>query len=159
MFNGQVGDGPAAPGPAICANVPTDTLVEPSSLMAATNTSLLGRPSGPSAERCGLVDRSASNCRVQDRQSTELIVRRPTVLQRVHTEAEWDDIRPIITELYLTERKPLKEVMRILQEDHEFRATYFIAVALLEQELTIKQDTNVQKAHHEVGSLQETPTA
>jgi len=38
--------------------------------------------------------------------------------------AEWDRQKPNIKQLLLVEKKPLKEVMQILQEEHSFHAEY-----------------------------------
>jgi hypothetical protein len=50
----------------------------------------------------------------------------PTALQlrnkRVPTE-QWETIRPLFTRLYQEEKRPLKEVMEILERDHHFKAT------------------------------------
>lgn len=37
--------------------------------------------------------------------------------------ADWDRHRPIITQLYIEEGKPLKEVIDILENDYSFKAT------------------------------------
>lgn len=37
--------------------------------------------------------------------------------------SEWEKKRPIITRLYQEEKRPLKEVMEILQREHGFTAT------------------------------------
>jgi hypothetical protein len=37
---------------------------------------------------------------------------------------DWDVQRPIIEHLYSTEDKNLKEVMEIMENEHEFHATY-----------------------------------
>jgi Clr5 domain len=37
---------------------------------------------------------------------------------------EWDTIKPVFTDLYSTQKKPLKEVMEILKRDRAFVATY-----------------------------------
>jgi hypothetical protein len=36
---------------------------------------------------------------------------------------DWDQIRPHLEQYYIEERKPLKEVAKILEEKHNFRAT------------------------------------
>jgi len=41
---------------------------------------------------------------------------------RQHTESEWESIRDIFTRLYQTEGIILKEVRRILTEQHDFHA-------------------------------------
>src|SRR5687768_4349071 len=52
----------------------------------------------------------------------------PSTLQPVrnpkeHTPAEWEELRPRFTELYLHERKRLADVSRILREERGFHAT------------------------------------
>jgi Clr5 domain len=41
---------------------------------------------------------------------------------RQHSDREWESIRDIFTSLYQTEGKELKEVRRILAEQHDFHA-------------------------------------
>lgn len=36
----------------------------------------------------------------------------------------WEDYRPIIRRLYMDEKRPLREVMEILERDFDFKATY-----------------------------------
>jgi hypothetical protein len=36
---------------------------------------------------------------------------------------DWDAVRPLITRMYKLEGKPLKEVMRIMETEHQFLAT------------------------------------
>jgi hypothetical protein len=43
--------------------------------------------------------------------------------KRVPTE-QWEAIRPLFTRLYQEEKRPLKEVMEILEREHHFKATY-----------------------------------
>lgn len=38
---------------------------------------------------------------------------------------DWERIRPVFTRLYSTENRPLKDVKRILEQDHRFVARYF----------------------------------
>ncbi|KAK8131551.1 hypothetical protein PG984_007989 [Apiospora sp. TS-2023a] len=39
------------------------------------------------------------------------------------SQADWDQHRPVITQLYIDEGKPLKEVIDILENDYDFKAT------------------------------------
>lgn len=36
----------------------------------------------------------------------------------------WEDYRPIMRRLYMDEKRPLREVMEILEREFEFKATY-----------------------------------
>lgn len=36
---------------------------------------------------------------------------------------DWDSVRSLITKLYKVEGRPLKEVMRIMETEHQFLAT------------------------------------
>ncbi len=38
------------------------------------------------------------------------------------TDAEWDRVRPTFTTLYITEQRPLPEVMQILRDKYNFVA-------------------------------------
>jgi hypothetical protein len=47
----------------------------------------------------------------------------PPTGTRFHTAQEWEDIRLIFTKLYQVEDRTLKDVIDILAERHDFRAT------------------------------------
>lgn len=36
---------------------------------------------------------------------------------------DWDSVRSLITKMYKVEGRPLKEVMRIMETEHQFLAT------------------------------------
>jgi Clr5 domain len=40
-----------------------------------------------------------------------------------HPPEEWEALRPLITQLYFTEDRTLKEVQKVLVEQHHFHAT------------------------------------
>jgi hypothetical protein len=44
--------------------------------------------------------------------------------------AEWEKKRPIITKLYQEEKRPLKEVMEVLEREHGFTATCVLTLSL-----------------------------
>ncbi len=41
---------------------------------------------------------------------------------RQHTEAEWEEVRPIIERLYLRELRPLSTVIQTMGTRHDFKA-------------------------------------
>jgi hypothetical protein len=43
-----------------------------------------------------------------------------------HSEEEWEAVRPVIERLYTRERRKLRYVMEIMEEKHNFKATYDI---------------------------------
>jgi Clr5 domain len=51
------------------------------------------------------------------------VVVAPEIPRRLSTQ-DWDTIRPVFTDLYSTQKKPLKDVMEILKRDRAFIATY-----------------------------------
>jgi hypothetical protein len=52
----------------------------------------------------------------------------PTVSERAQSQgpnpAEWERIKPILQRLYVVEKRPLRDVVNILDRQHGFRATY-----------------------------------
>lgn len=52
----------------------------------------------------------------------------PTASERAQSHgpatAEWDRIKPIVRRLYVVEKRPLREVVDVLDQQHGFRATY-----------------------------------
>ncbi|KPM37279.1 hypothetical protein AK830_g9290 [Neonectria ditissima] len=57
-----------------------------------------------------------------DSDDTDISMPRSIPRKRIPS-SEWEKKRPIITRLYQEEKKPLKEVMEILERDHNFTAT------------------------------------
>ncbi|KAH6975446.1 hypothetical protein BKA56DRAFT_89761 [Ilyonectria sp. MPI-CAGE-AT-0026] len=57
-----------------------------------------------------------------DSDDTDISMPRSIPRKRIPSQ-EWEKKRPIITRLYQEEKKPLKEVMEILERDHNFTAT------------------------------------
>lgn len=51
----------------------------------------------------------------------------PTVSERAQshgpTTAEWERIKPAVRRLYVVEKRPLRDVVDILDQQHGFRAT------------------------------------
>lgn len=46
-----------------------------------------------------------------------------------HTEAEWEEKRPMIIQLYLHDNKKLVQLMSILESRYGFAATYVMALS------------------------------
>lgn len=57
-----------------------------------------------------------------DSDDTDLSLPRCAPGRRIPS-AEWEKKRPIITKLYQEEKRPLKEVMEVLEREHGFTAT------------------------------------
>jgi hypothetical protein len=51
------------------------------------------------------------------------VVARQIEHAKLHSQDEWDAIKPTIQRLYLDEDRSLKQVMRIMARDHDFHAT------------------------------------
>lgn len=64
-----------------------------------------------------------------DSDDTDISMPRSIPRKRIPSQ-EWEKKRPIITRLYQEEKKPLKEVMEILERDHNFTATCVLVLAL-----------------------------
>ena len=52
----------------------------------------------------------------------------PTISERAQAQgpdpAEWERIKPVLQRLYVVEKRPLRDVVNILDQHHGFRATY-----------------------------------
>ena len=58
--------------------------------------------------------------------ANELTIQATTALEdqhTFHTPEEWEQWRPLITQLYFTEDKTLKFVQKLLADQHNFHAT------------------------------------
>ena len=47
----------------------------------------------------------------------------------VHTPEQWKAVKPIVQELYLKQDLALNQVMMLMEEQHDFRATWVDASA------------------------------
>lgn len=77
------------------------------------------------------------------------------VLTKSEWPTEWDWVlsRPIITQLYIRERRTLKSVMAIMRTEYAFKATYAFH-ATKGHQLTPRKNKNVQEPPRAVGSMQ-----
>ena len=75
------------------------------------------------------------------------------VVQRLPTEREWEDIKPIIRRLYLEEERNLPDVMGIMKNTCGFKATC-VFCSLILTSVDLLQHSDVQEEDHEVEASQ-----